>query len=227
MDGEPKLCNVEHVSEDTDEKGASLLPPPPPLALHSDLRFKTLLRLFSFRQGPVSLRNTSERATAGWWARMLKLPVGRILGQKRSLLMSACTGLSLLIWNITSSLRDFLSTLHKCQTALKEEPTRWLVLFHPWNAFRSCLKSYSLEELKPAGMRGSMWPNPEFTSRLINRFIISYTAIVSLPGVDAGGVLLTVLPFCAGTPVSYNDALKQEPPGPVQGPFTFLWSALN
>lgn len=75
---------------------------------------------------------------------------------------------SQVLWGIS------FSTVHKCQTALKEEPSRWLVLFHPkpWNPFRSCLKSHSLKEPKPAGVRGSMWLNPEFTSSLIDQFII-------------------------------------------------------
>lgn len=83
MDGEPKLCTVEHTSEGTDEKGALLLPL---FRLYfAFLCFQTLLSLFSFRQWSVSLGNISQRPAAGWWTVSLKLLVSRIPGQKRPL----------------------------------------------------------------------------------------------------------------------------------------------
>lgn len=222
MDGEPKLCNVEHVSEGTDEKGASLLPQLP-LVVQADLCSKTLLRLVSFRQGPVSLRNNSERATAGWWP-WAEFWARSVLSQ--CLPAQACPcwfQTSQVLWGISFRLCTNVKPLLK-RTHLDGwcyfTPNLGTHSDHVWRVI--LWRSLNLR----AWGETCDW-DPEFTSSLINEFIISYTTVVSLPGVDAGGVLLTVLLFCAGTPVSYNDALKQEPPGPVQEPFTFLWSALN
>lgn len=123
MDGETKLCNMEHTSEGTEEKRVLILPLLP-LFLHSNLYFKTFLPLFSFRQWwSVSLRNISEWATAGLWTLMFS----RTLGQKRFL------G----VWLHRPFLVDVIHheffkgfSLNNAQMSNHTQPYRWLVFFN-------------------------------------------------------------------------------------------------
>lgn len=132
--------------------------------LHLNFYFKTFLPLFSFRQWcSVSLRNISEWAIAGLWTLMFS----RTLGQKHFL--DVCLHRPFLVDVIHHKFFKGFS-LNNAQMSSHTRLYKWLVFFNlkPWNIFISCLKTYSLNKLKPAGIRANMWLCPEFTSNVIN-----------------------------------------------------------